>query len=88
MAKPSPMARVLLLAIGFYQATLSPLIGGHCRFQPTCSRYAAEAVQRFGAFRGTVLAVRRLSRCHPCGSAGYDPVPEPRQGAGPRRTEP
>lgn len=80
MASPSPLARLLLLAIRLYQATLSPLIGGHCRFQPTCSRYAAEAVQRFGACRGAAMSIRRLGRCHPCGGAGYDPVPD----AGPK----
>ncbi len=76
MAAPSPLARCVLLAIRLYQATLSPLIGGHCRFQPTCSRYAAQAVQRFGGIKGTAMAMKRLTRCHPCGGAGYDPVPE------------
>lgn len=72
----SPAAMFLLAAIRTYQVTLSPILGGHCRFQPTCSRYGAQAIQRFGAIRGSLLAARRLARCHPCGGAGYDPVPE------------
>ncbi|MCH2136972.1 MAG: membrane protein insertion efficiency factor YidD [Phycisphaerales bacterium] len=74
--KRSPAAVILLGLIRLYQATLSPLMGGHCRFQPTCSRYGAEAIRRFGALRGGALTLRRLMRCHPCGGAGYDPVPE------------
>jgi uncharacterized protein len=74
-ARPGFAARVLLLLIDAYQLTLSPLVGGFCRFQPTCSRYAQEAVLRHGARRGTSLAVRRLLRCHPFRPGGYDPVP-------------
>jgi len=62
--------------IRVYQLFLSPLIGPRCRFLPTCSHYAAEAVERHGAARGGWLAVRRLLRCHPWGGSGYDPVPE------------
>lgn len=69
-------ARIMLWSIRCYQATLSPLIGMHCRFHPTCSRYAAEAIARFGALRGGILAIRRLARCHPLGGSGYDPVPD------------
>ena len=68
-----------MICIGFiriYQATLSPLIGMHCRFQPTCSRYAVEAIQVHGAIKGCWLAMKRLGRCHPLGGAGYDPVPD------------
>lgn len=61
--------------IRIYQWTLSPYLGAHCRFQPTCSQYASEAVQRHGAFRGLYLAIRRVLRCHPFSSGGHDPVP-------------
>jgi putative membrane protein insertion efficiency factor len=62
-----------------YKLTLSPLIGRQCRFAPTCSEYAAEALIGHGPVRGTVLTVRRLCRCHPWGGAGWDPPPPPRQ---------
>lgn len=55
---------------------LLPLPRGHCRFQPTCSQYAAEAIQEHGALRGWCLAMRRLARCHPLGGSGYDPPPK------------
>ena len=73
-------ARGLLLAVRFYQATLRPFFGGHCRFRPTCSDYAAEALEVHGAFRGGYLALRRLLRCQPFGGAGIDPVPPARNG--------
>ena len=60
-----------------YQLLISPLAGGACRFEPSCSRYAAEALGTHGAARGSVMALRRLCRCHPWGGAGYDPVPAP-----------
>lgn len=65
----------ILWFIRLYQATISPLLPGVCRFEPTCSRYAYEAVNRHGAFRGSWLAIRRLSRCRPGGGHGFDPVP-------------
>lgn len=68
-------ARALLLLIEAYRVTLSPLIGGYCRFVPSCSVYAEEAIRRHGAARGTALATRRLFRCHPFNPGGYDPVP-------------
>ena len=68
-------ARVLLFAIEAYRLTLSPLFSGACRFEPSCSRYASQAIERYGARRGTTLALRRLLRCHPFGRSGYDPVP-------------
>ena len=71
----SPAARILALPVRLYRATLSPLVGHSCRFQPTCSTYALEALERHGALRGGWLAARRLARCHPLGGAGYDPVP-------------
>jgi len=63
------------LAIEAYRVSLSPLLGGFCRFQPSCSVYAAEAVRRHGARRGSLLAVRRLLRCQPFHRGGFDPVP-------------
>jgi len=68
-----------------YQATVSPLLGPRCRYAPSCSAYAVEALRRHGVVRGTLLAAWRILRCHPLAEGGYDPVPEPRQ---PRGTEP
>ncbi len=68
--------RAVGLAIRGYQIALSPLLGPMCRFEPTCSRYTAEAVERHGVLRGLVLGVRRLLRCHPFHPGGFDPVPE------------
>jgi hypothetical protein len=62
-------------AIRFYQLAFSPLVGPACRFHPTCSQYALEAVARFGVLRGGWLGVRRLGRCHPWHPGGFDPVP-------------
>lgn len=73
--RPGGAARALLLAIEAYRVTLSPLLGGFCRFQPSCSAYAAEAVRRHGARRGSLLALRRLLRCQPFHRGGFDPVP-------------
>ncbi len=70
------LAGAVLAAVRGYQVLLSPIVGGACRFEPSCSRYMAEAVARHGAGRGVWLGVRRLSRCHPFGSGGFDPVPE------------
>lgn len=63
-------------AIKLYRLTLSPWFGPACRFTPGCSTYAQEAIDRYGALKGSWLAVRRLARCHPWGGSGYDPVPE------------
>ena len=68
-------ARLVLLLIEAYRLLLSPLLGGHCRFWPSCSAYAQEAVQRRGAAQGCRLAIRRLLRCHPFAPGGVDPVP-------------
>lgn len=70
------LSRPLLALVRFYRLTLSPLLGANCRFQPTCSEYAREALIRYGAFRGGWLALRRIGRCHPFGGSGYDPLPE------------
>lgn len=67
---------VLLGGIRLYQLALSPWLGRQCRYEPTCSRYATEAIERHGARRGVWLAIKRLARCHPWGRSGYDPVPE------------
>ncbi len=73
--------RFLLRAlIRAYQLTLAPLIGPTCRYLPTCSDYAMEAIARHGAARGTVLAARRVCSCHPLGASGFDPVPPARPG--------
>ena len=69
------MSAILLLLIRLYRALLSPLFRGACRHEPSCSVYAEEAVQRHGAWRGGWLALRRLARCQPLGTHGYDPVP-------------
>ncbi|MCF8028962.1 MAG: membrane protein insertion efficiency factor YidD [Desulfobacteraceae bacterium] len=70
-----PIKYLLLLIIKLYQALISPLIGPRCRFYPTCSAYALESIQRFGAMRGGWLAVRRMVKCHPFHPGGCDPVP-------------
>jgi putative membrane protein insertion efficiency factor len=69
------MKRVLILAIRGYRYFLSPWWGNQCRFDPSCSEYAIRAIEEHGALRGTGLAVRRLSKCHPLQRVGYDPVP-------------
>lgn len=69
------MSRILLALIRLYQLLLSPWLGQQCRFVPTCSQYATEAIQRHGAARGSWLTVRRLARCHPGCDGGHDPVP-------------
>jgi len=69
---PALTARGLIRA---YQMTLSPFIGNQCRFHPSCSNYALEAIDAFGAIKGSWLAVRRLGRCHPFNPGGFDPVP-------------
>ncbi|HYD50783.1 MAG TPA: membrane protein insertion efficiency factor YidD [Terriglobales bacterium] len=69
-----PVARIAVLALRAYRRALSPLLGSHCRFAPTCSQYAIEAIERFGTIRGSCLALRRLSRCHPYHPGGWDPV--------------
>ncbi len=67
--------RLAALPVLAYRYLISPFTPAACRYQPTCSAYALEAIERHGAARGSVLALRRLARCHPWGGAGYDPVP-------------
>lgn len=69
------MKWALLRAVRGYQRIISPLLPPACRYQPTCSAYALEAIERHGALRGSWLAIRRLARCTPWGGSGYDPVP-------------
>ncbi|MEM6395594.1 MAG: membrane protein insertion efficiency factor YidD [Bacteroidota bacterium] len=66
---------ILILPIRFYQVAISPWLGGRCRYQPTCSHYAIEALKEWGALKGSWLAIKRIGRCHPWGGSGYDPVP-------------
>jgi putative membrane protein insertion efficiency factor len=69
------MRTVLILLVRFYQLFLGPLLPASCRYYPTCSAYAIEALERHGAWRGLGLALRRISRCHPFRVGGFDPVP-------------
>jgi putative membrane protein insertion efficiency factor len=71
----TPAARLLALPVRAYRLVLSPWLGQSCRYQPTCSAYALEALERHGALRGGWLALRRILSCQPWGGAGYDPVP-------------
>lgn len=68
--------KLFLMVIKFYQLAISPYIGAHCRFRPTCSEYAYIAISRFGVLKGTYLSIRRILKCHPFHEGGYDPVPE------------
>lgn len=69
------MRTLLLAAVRAYQYALRPMLGANCRFYPSCSDYAREAIERHGAFTGSWLATRRLCRCHPYHPGGFDPVP-------------
>ncbi len=69
------LRRLFILPIRFYQGAISPLFPPVCRFTPTCSQYAVEAIMRHGVVKGSWLAIRRIARCHPWGGSGYDPVP-------------
>ncbi|MCL2470011.1 MAG: membrane protein insertion efficiency factor YidD [Alphaproteobacteria bacterium] len=71
------MSFFLRALIWLYRHSLSAFMGRQCRFEPSCSAYADEAIKLYGAFKGSVLALRRLGRCHPWGGHGYDPVPKP-----------
>lgn len=84
---PSRSTRPLLAVLGAYRRWLSPLLGQHCRFAPSCSAYAAQALTLHGLVRGSWLAIRRLGRCHPFHPGGHDPVP-PGRSATMRATPP
>ena len=74
------IAAIVTALIRLYQVTLSPIFGGSCRFDPSCSAYALEAIDCHGVWRGGKLGVKRLLRCHPFATAGFDPVPESDRG--------
>ncbi|WP_115868932.1 membrane protein insertion efficiency factor YidD [Marinoscillum furvescens] len=67
--------KLFILPVLFYQYSISPLFPSTCRFTPTCSHYAKDAIMKHGVFKGTWLAIRRIAKCHPWGGSGYDPVP-------------
>ena len=69
------MKKICIFMIRGYQKYISPMTGPHCKYTPTCSQYAIEALQKYGAFKGGFLACRRILRCHPFAEGGYDPVP-------------
>lgn len=69
------LRKLFILPIRFYQYCISPMFPACCRFTPTCSQYAVEAIMRHGLIKGTYMAVKRIAKCHPWGSGGYDPVP-------------
>ncbi|MES2819321.1 MAG: membrane protein insertion efficiency factor YidD [Pseudomonadota bacterium] len=69
------MRKLVVVPIRFYRYAISPLMANHCRFHPSCSCYAQDAIEQHGVLRGGWLALRRLGRCHPWNSGGYDPVP-------------
>ena len=75
--KRTIVQKPLIVIIKIYQLTISPFIGRHCRFQPSCSRYAIDAIEQHGAMRGSWLAIKRIGRCQPWREGGYDPVPAP-----------
>ena len=72
----TPLAFIVSIPVRAYRVFGSPLLGMHCRFQPTCSAYALEALERHGAFKGSWLALKRIVRCHPWGGSGVDNVPD------------
>jgi putative membrane protein insertion efficiency factor len=74
------MKTLLLFVIRFYQITLSSLLGRRCRYLPTCSDYTRQAIEKHGAWHGSVLGFSRICRCHPWGGEGFDPVPETYEG--------
>lgn len=67
---------ILIMLVRFYQLALSPLLGRNCRYAPTCSQYTLEAIREWGPLKGSWMGMKRISRCHPWGSHGYDPVPK------------
>ncbi|MBR6878577.1 MAG: membrane protein insertion efficiency factor YidD [Bacteroidales bacterium] len=70
-----PLTKLLIGMIRLYQITLSPWLGGACRYTPTCSNYGIQALEKYGAFKGGWLTIKRVISCNPWGGSGYDPVP-------------
>lgn len=70
------LRKIFILPIRFYQLSISPLLGSNCRHTPSCSQYTIEAIQEWGVIKGTWLGMKRIARCHPWGTHGYDPVPK------------
>ncbi len=68
--------KIFIAIIRFYQMCISPMLGTHCRFSPSCSQYALEAIQTHGSLKGLYLTIKRISKCHPFHTGGHDPVPE------------
>jgi len=68
--------QIFILPVRLYQLTLSPLLGAHCRFEPSCSQYMIDAINEWGSIKGIWLGLRRIGRCHPWGGHGHDPVPK------------
>lgn len=76
MNRMSPLAFIASLPIRFYRSVFSPWVGHNCRYQPTCSMYAMEALRKHGGIKGTALTLRRVARCNPLGGSGIDNVPD------------
>jgi putative membrane protein insertion efficiency factor len=70
------LKKLFILPIRFYQLSISPMLGAHCRHTPSCSQYAIEAIMEWGVIKGIWLGTKRIARCHPWGTSGYDPVPK------------
>ena len=75
MKRKNIFQRIMILMVRAYQMGISPHLGAHCRYTPTCSAYFIEAVEKYGALKGSLLGIRRILRCHPGRPGGYDPVP-------------
>ena len=79
MTDPSFISRSLITLLRGYKRWISPMLGTRCRFAPTCSEYAMQAIDRFGTLKGSWLTIRRVGRCHPLHPGGHDPVPPPKE---------
>ncbi|NNK90615.1 MAG: membrane protein insertion efficiency factor YidD [Saprospiraceae bacterium] len=71
----NPLRYIIILPVRLYQVLISPILGPTCRYKPTCSHYMLQAIEEWGLFKGFFLGIKRILRCHPWGSSGYDPVP-------------
>ena len=80
LIKSKIMSSIFIKMIKMYQIVLSPLLGSNCRYQPTCSNYAIESIEQWGVIQGSVLSFKRIMKCHPWGSSGYDAVPTKHEG--------